>query len=273
MYTEKLAENIAAKRRALGLTQQNVAEKLGVSFQAVSKWEQGTACPDIALLPEIASLLGMTIDGLLGYPARAATVYEERYQSDDYYWGLKPNDMCFDIMKLRPPTKPYRVLDIGCGEGKDAVFLAKNGYIVTAFDAAQSGIDKARALADKSGVHIDLFKADIRDWLPDEQYDIIYSSGVFTYLPRERRRLFIDSLKEHTSAGGLCALNVFVEKPFIDPAPDDNGENYSLWQSGELFGYCHDWLFHRNDEFIFDCCSGGVPHKHCMDVLIAEKML
>lgn len=44
-------------------------------------------------------------------------------------------------MKLRPPIKPYRVLDMGCGEGKDAVFLARNGYQVTAFDVAEYPID------------------------------------------------------------------------------------------------------------------------------------
>ena len=44
------------------------------------------------------------------------------------------------------------------------------------------------------------------------------------------------------------------------------------WKSGELFMYYHDWLFHKNEEWIFDCDSSGTPHKHCMDVLIAEKV-
>lgn len=269
----KVGNIICSKRKALGLTQQNIAERLNVSFQAVSKWEKGTSCPDIGILPELASVLGTTVDGLLGYPVNSLTVYEERYRSKDYYWGLEPNDMCYDIMKLRPPTKPCRVLEIGCGEGKDAVFLAKNGYIVTAFDAAQSGLDKARELAEKSGVHIDLFKADIRDWRPEEEYDIIYSSGVFCYVEEKLRREFINSLKAHTVTGGLNAVNVFVEKPFITAPPDrEKSESYNKgWLSGELNMYYHDWLFHRNEEIIFDCNSSGIPHKHCMDILIAEK--
>ncbi len=264
---------ILAKRRALGLTQQDIAEMLNVSFQAVSKWENGVSYPDVELLPKLAALLGTTVDGLLGYPAGALTVYEERYKNSGHYWGLAPNDMCYDVMRLRPPTKPYRVLDIGCGEGKDAVFFAKNGYIVTAFDAAQSGIDKARELADKSGVVIELFRADIRDWRPDRDYDIIYSSGVFCYIPEDMRKDFIGSLKEHTAVGGLDAVNVFVEKPFIEEPPDrEKSESFNKgWLSGELFMYYHDWLFHKNDEIIFDCCSSGLPHKHCMDILIAEK--
>lgn len=269
----KTGSFISAKRRALGLTQQNIADKLNVSFQAVSKWENGAAYPDVELLPRLAALLGTTVDALLGYTPRALTVYEERYRSEDYYWGLKPNDMCYEIMKLLPPVKPYRVLDIGCGEGKDAVFLAKNGYIVSAFDAAESGLGKARELAEKSGVSVELFKADIRDWRPEEEYDIIFSSGVFSYLGKELRKSFIDSLKEHTVTGGLCAVNVFVEKPFITVPPDrEKSESYKKgWLSGELFTYYHDWLFHKNEEIIFDCNSGGIPHKHCMDILIAEK--
>ncbi len=275
MDNKKIGTIIAEKRKALGLTQQNIADSLSISFQAVSKWESGTSYPDIELLPKLAAVLDTTIDGLLGYPVRAATVYEERYKSEEYYWGLKPNDMCFDIMRLRPPVKPYRVLDVGCGEGKDAVFLAKNGYIVTAFDITQSGLDKAGALADKSGVHLDLFRADIKEYRPTEEFDIIYSSGVFCYLPEGIRKEFIGSLKEHTAVGGLNAVNVFVEKPFIKQSPDrELSESYHKgWLSGELYTYYSDWNFHRSDEFIFDCNSSGVPHQHCMDVLIAEKMM
>ena len=47
-------------------------------------------------------------------------------------------------MKLKPPTKPLKVLDIGCGEGKDAVFLARNGYAVSALDATDKGIEKGK---------------------------------------------------------------------------------------------------------------------------------
>ncbi len=62
----KIGENIRALRQRKGLTQEQVALQLGVSYQAVSKWENGTNTPDIALLPEIAALFGVTIDALFG---------------------------------------------------------------------------------------------------------------------------------------------------------------------------------------------------------------
>ena len=269
-----IGETITQKRKSLGLTQQKLAEKLNVSYQAVSKWENGTTYPDVTMLPQIAGILNISIDALLGYPARSATKYDERYDGDQYYWGLTPNNLCYEIMRIKPPIKLYKVLDIGCGEGKDAVFLARNGYNVTAFDISEQGLSKAQKLADKCGVKIDIFKADIRDYRLKEEYDIIFSSGVFYYIPQELRESIIANLKSHTSKGGINVINVFVEKPFI-PLPPDIEESELIagdWKSGELLMYYHDWLFRKNEERIFDCNSGGVPHKHCMDVMIAEKI-
>ncbi len=65
----KIGENIRALRLRRGLTQEQVAQQLGVTYQAVSKWENGTNTPDIALLPEIASLFGVTIDALFSQDA------------------------------------------------------------------------------------------------------------------------------------------------------------------------------------------------------------
>ena len=60
-----LGQRIAALRRQKELTQEAVAEALGVSAQAVSKWENDVSCPDIMLLPQLAKMLGVTVDALL----------------------------------------------------------------------------------------------------------------------------------------------------------------------------------------------------------------
>ena len=59
-----LAVNISEKRKKMGLTQEELAEKLGVTFQAVSKWETAKAAPDISFLPELADIFKCTIDEL-----------------------------------------------------------------------------------------------------------------------------------------------------------------------------------------------------------------
>lgn len=60
-----IGAQIAVRRKALGMTQQMLAEKLNISFQAVSKWENGTSYPDVTLLPVLAATLNISIDALL----------------------------------------------------------------------------------------------------------------------------------------------------------------------------------------------------------------
>lgn len=63
--TINLSEKIKALRKEKGISQEKLADYLGVSFQAVSKWENDNTCPDISLLPEIARFFGITVDELL----------------------------------------------------------------------------------------------------------------------------------------------------------------------------------------------------------------
>jgi len=66
METLKIHEQIAFLRREKGVTQEELARALGVTNQAVSKWESGQCCPDIQLLPSLAKYFGVTVDELLG---------------------------------------------------------------------------------------------------------------------------------------------------------------------------------------------------------------
>ncbi len=60
-----IGKRIAARRREKGLKQDDLAQMLGVSPQAVSKWENDQTCPDISLLPKLAEILGVSVDELL----------------------------------------------------------------------------------------------------------------------------------------------------------------------------------------------------------------
>ena len=65
MENINISKNIAALRKSAGITQKELANKLNISPQAVSKWESGKCCPDIELLPLLASFFGVSIDDLL----------------------------------------------------------------------------------------------------------------------------------------------------------------------------------------------------------------
>ena len=65
MNIKMVGEQISALRKAKGLTQSELGERIGISFQAVSKWERGEALPDVTLLPDLAKILETTIDFIL----------------------------------------------------------------------------------------------------------------------------------------------------------------------------------------------------------------
>ena len=73
MSTIKIHEQIAFLRKQKGLTQEALANALGVTNQAVSKWESAGCCPDIQLLPDLAKIFDVSVDELLGYSPVSAT--------------------------------------------------------------------------------------------------------------------------------------------------------------------------------------------------------
>ncbi len=104
---DTLGKRIVHYRKELGLTQEQLAEKLGVTAQAVSKWENDQSCPDITILPRLAEIFGVTTDALLGrqVPAREAEVVteEEKEEKDkfEFHWdGGRRHGLCFALWVL-----------------------------------------------------------------------------------------------------------------------------------------------------------------------------
>lgn len=80
---ETLGKRIVANRKRLGLTQDQLAEQLGVTAQAVSKWENDQSCPDIAILPKLAEIFGTTTDALLGHETAQPVFQGEVVDKDE----------------------------------------------------------------------------------------------------------------------------------------------------------------------------------------------
>ena len=269
-----LAKRIYESRKKMGVTQEVLADKLGITPQSISRWENGQSRPDVDMLPKLAAIFGTTVDALFGYHAEnlKITLYEENYKKIGHFWGGKIRRLAREILGLLPADKPRTLLEIGCGTGETAVFFARNGYIVSAFDVSEEAVKKSEALAKNVGVDVNFFRADLLTYKIETKFDIIYSSGVTQYVPPAERKRFFEMIQANTAVGGLNAINALVDKSFVDNA-SDLLEGGSLYDSAELFSYYgRNWKFEIMDELYFDRNVSGVNHQHCIDIMIARKI-
>ena len=108
-----LGQRIAALRKEKAFTQEELAVKLGVSAQAVSKWENDISCPDILLLPQLAKLLGVTSDELLSgekEPVAAVVPEEKRKDIDKMMLYVKINSAMGDKVSVNLPVSLIKVI-------------------------------------------------------------------------------------------------------------------------------------------------------------------
>lgn len=113
---ETIGNRIAKFRKAKGMTQEDLAAKLGVSSQAVSKWENDISCPDIGLLPALASALGVTTDELLtGKSDRVMMLPEnERKSLDQLTLRVKVDSSDGDRIRVNLPMSLVKIgLELG----------------------------------------------------------------------------------------------------------------------------------------------------------------
>ena len=114
----------------------------------------------------------------------ARGAWNERYEAAAELYGAQPNQF---VAAELADLDPRRVLDLGCGQGRNAVWLASRGHQVTGIDLSDVGIDQARRLAARSGVDVDFRREDVvANWEPTEQYDLVVLS--YMQLPDEARR-------------------------------------------------------------------------------------
>ncbi len=114
---ESLGRKISDSRRLKGWTQEELAEKLGVSPQAVSKWENDISCPDIMLLPQLAKHFDCTVDALLQAEKKQETVYlplEKRREPNDMLLKIIVNTGDGDKVRV---NIPFPIVKLGVQVG------------------------------------------------------------------------------------------------------------------------------------------------------------
>jgi SAM-dependent methyltransferase len=131
-----------------------------------------------------------------------SNVWDERYAGDDFVWSAEPNRFLVVEVETLPTG---RALDLACGEGRNAVWLAERGWDVTGVDFSHVGLDKARRLADARGVSVHWELADVIEYLPaPESFGLVIV--MYLHLPEAARRVAFRHAAAAVAAGGSLLI-------------------------------------------------------------------
>lgn len=133
-------------------------------------------------------------------------MWDDRYANDDYRFGTQPNRFLEDCAPLITPGA--KILSLGEGEGRNAVYLASLGFDVTAVDASAVGLAKARRLAKQHGVSLTTITADLNDYpIAPAAWDAIIN--FFCHMPAPERAPLHQRVIAGLKPGGEYILEVF----------------------------------------------------------------
>ena len=127
--------------------------------------------------------------------------WDERYGATELVWSEGPNQFVAEIAGALPPG---RALDLACGEGRNAIWLARQGWTVTGVDFSQVGLDKGRRLAEQAGVEVRWVHADLRSWQAPEPQDLVVLS--YLQLPAPDMAAVVGHGAAALAPGGLMLL-------------------------------------------------------------------
>lgn len=134
--------------------------------------------------------------------------WHERFGSEEYVYGEEPN--LFIKKHSTRLEKGKRVVCFAEGEGRNAVYLARQGHEVTAYDYALNGLKKTEALAQRNEVNITTNQKDlIQDQVPVEEFDA--GIMVFGHFSKQDQKTVFDKLVSAVKPGGLVMLEVYSE--------------------------------------------------------------
>jgi len=131
-------------------------------------------------------------------------LWDTRYKSEEFIYGLEPNDF---LKSYLTDVTPGKILLPGDGEGRNAVYAAKLGWDVTAFDYSDSAKDKAVRLAVLNNVQINYYTIDVESFNFNEKFDLI--SIIYLHLHPTVRSNFHKRLSEFLNPGGKVLLECF----------------------------------------------------------------
>jgi len=160
-----------------------------------------------------------------------ARLYRRSPDVESLPWHREePSALLEQVLAERPPG---RALDLGCGQGVQAVHLAERGWAVTGIDFVPAAIAAARARAARAGVEVELLEQDVLAYEAAAPFDLVLDSGCLHHLPKGRVADYRRRLDGWLAPGGDYVLVHFAHRPRI---PIPKGPNHlTREQAVELF--------------------------------------
>lgn len=197
--------------------------------------------------------------------------WEEFYRRDDRAaFTTNPNATLCEFEHLL--DKDARILEAGCGEGQNVLYLAQQGYkAIDAFDLSENGIEKVHRRCAAKGLCLNAYVADLTSYTFEKQYDLVMCFGTLHFVPKDTWKQFIADAKVNTSVGGIHIMQVFTDVVQIteDLAPFAVG----MAKDGELREQYLDWEILQFKSYVFDDQHDHLPkHQHAANKIVARRI-
>ena len=162
------------------------------------------------------------------------TVFDENYFTEKYGMTRTHSEVVYSAGMV----KPGKTLDLGCGNGRNSLYLAANGFDVTAWDKNANSIDNIESIKAKEGItNLQTAIQDLNTLRFDGEYDFILSTVVLMFLQPETIPGLIDNMQRCTKPGGY---NLIVAAMDTEDYPCNVGFPFAF-KTGELSGYYAGW--------------------------------
>ena len=218
---------IADLRKRKNITQQELADILGISFQTISKWENSNGMPDISLLPIISEYFEVSVDQLLGLAPLEDEVYVSKGTETSEYWNKRldyllkcrknywnQDYMEFLISKVWNITEPVNVLDCACGFGFMGLLLMPLlpvGSTYTGIDFSETLLEEGRKLFEEKGIKATFLCRDVYTCDMKARFDIVLEQNALRHLnnPEQFLQKMITFGKENALIISMCVNREF----------------------------------------------------------------
>lgn len=198
--------------------------------------------------------------------------WEKAYQNEEIdAFSSEPNATIKEFEHLL--SKQSRIIDIGCGEGQNAFYFAKQGYFnVDAFDISEHGIAKLKRRCERENVQLNAFTADLTTYQFEHQYDLIMSFGTLHFVQKTDWKAFINRAKANTNIGGIHIMQIFTDT--VPASKDIAPFAIGLAKDNEIKELYNDWEILQFKSYTFEDEHPGVPkHLHASNKIVARKNL